>query len=69
MNRFTEMPDMVYLQKMEKIQNDQINILKEGIRFFEEISTVTGGKKLNLDNFNQIIELIFAICFKEGGGV
>lgn len=37
-------------------------------KFFEEISTTTGGQKLELNNFNHIIDLIQAICFKEGGG-
>jgi hypothetical protein len=58
MNRFTEMPDMVYLQKMEKIQNDQINILKEGIRFFEEISTEINSKSFNRWNPNVIDDFL-----------
>jgi hypothetical protein len=37
-------------------------------QFYEEISTTTGGQKLDLNNFQHIIDLIYAICFKEGGG-
>jgi hypothetical protein len=27
----------------------------------------TGGKKLSLENINQIISLVLAVCYREGG--
>jgi hypothetical protein len=36
--------------------------------FYEKISQITFGEKLDLNDFKQVIDLIFVICFKEGGG-
>ena len=44
MNQFKSVPEMDYLKKMNIIQEKQISLLAEGIKFFEEISTEVNSK-------------------------
>lgn len=40
---------------------------RHATKFYREIASGTDGLHLNLDQFANVIELIFAICFKQAG--
>ena len=35
--------------------------------FWRDVAALTGGKRLKLDNLRSLVDLIMAICYREGG--